>query len=165
MRWLIVICAGVTGILLLAEIGVVAGSRELYPDPFAQYEAIMPGQPSESVTAYPCHLYMDDASTAHCTFASKESPFDSVYVVYDHVVKSISFSVHPDSLHMRDLILCWGQPARLAPAPPLDSTHWKNLWWDNQRSALVALDRNSTYLQRIYYVSVHDKWESCIANR
>src|SRR5690348_2535700 len=73
-----------TVILCVAEGVMLAGSWQVPYDPFAPYEAIMPGQPSDALEHYPCNIYRDDASTIYCTFTLKEGPFNSVSVQYDH---------------------------------------------------------------------------------
>lgn len=165
MPRLIMICVGLTGIFFAAGAVALAGSRQAYHDPFAPYEAIMPGQPSEMLKAYPCNIYRDDVATQHCTFSLKEGPFDSVHVIFDHdAIKWIGFNVRQGSLHLSDLVLCWGKPASVKQNFPDDFTEWAEVHWSKQGYVVIAADWRDAhpgYHLPIYYISKTDKWQPC----
>ncbi|MHB8625804.1 MAG: hypothetical protein ACYDBJ_01555 [Aggregatilineales bacterium] len=161
---IVLICVGLVGILSVIEIVVLAGSRRAYDDPFAPYAAIMPGQPSAALEQYPCNIYIDDASTAHCTFALTDGPFDSVHVVYDEVIKWIDFTIHPGSLHLGDLIQCWGKLNSVMPNTAQFRRGFVDVNWDQQRYAAVVAGRYDTrpnFLLAIRDVSIAGQWQPC----
>jgi hypothetical protein len=152
-----------TIILSLVAGAVLAGTRQALHNPFAAYEAIMPGQPSANLENYPCNTYGDDTSTV-CTFSLKEGSFRSVAVGYDHTIKWISFTVRSGRLYLSDLILCWGRPTGVVPSNRLYEIGRTDLHWGMQRFANFIADQNDTrlsYLLPIYYVSIAGEWKSC----
>src|SRR6185369_7261679 len=74
---------------------VLAGSRQAYHDPFAPYEGVMPGQPSEMLKTYACNAFRDNAPTANCMVALKDGPFSSVQAAYDYTIQRMDFTVRP----------------------------------------------------------------------
>jgi hypothetical protein len=154
--WLIIVLSLVAGTVL-------AGTRQPLYDPFAAYEAIMPGQPSANLEKYPCDIYGDDTSTV-CTFSLKEGSFASVAIGYDHAIKWISFAVRSGKLYLSDLILCWGKPTSVVPDYSLHETRWRYLRWGKPPSATIIASQNDAdlgYLLPIYYVSISGEWKSC----
>ena len=164
MWWVVMICVRLTFILCMAESVVLAGTRQARHDPVAPYEAIMPGQPPDALERYPCNIYRRDASTVYCAFSPKDGPFSSVSVQYGHIIKRIAFVVRPDSLHLSDLILCWGAPISVGPQNSPDEIGWTDVEWGKQLYAEIAAGWNGarlSYLLPVYYVAIDSDWQTC----
>ena|SRR5258708_2634381 len=161
---IVMICVGLMGLLSGTEIVMLAGTRQPYRDPFTPYEAIMPGQPAEALQQYPCNLYRDETSTAHCTFALQEGPFDFVQVVYDHTITWIGFTVHPGNLYLGDLIQCWGKFSSIELDNPKFRTPYADVFWGQQKNATIFADRHGTHLSfllPIHSVSIAGEYQKC----
>ena len=102
-------------IIIALEMSLLGGmqlvfARE-YLDPFAPFEAIMPGQPSGALSQYSCRIeqtpkLIDDLSI--CRIYPGEGPFYQIVVVFDHRILRIVFKT--ERLRVGDLIQRWGRP-------------------------------------------------------
>jgi hypothetical protein len=120
MRRLVMISIFLITTLSTLEIVARAVGRLIYQDPFAPYQAIMPGEPSSALEHYPCQRReggMTGTQTTFCTFIPGEGPFDFVTIEYEYngVIKQIGFSVQRNRLYLGDLLPCWGKPISLEP--------------------------------------------------
>jgi hypothetical protein len=83
-------------------------------DPFASYDAIMPGQPMTAVAHYSCtgsYLPLETAYREfYCQIRPSNGPFLSVSIVgQDDMIQALSFTVK--GLRVGDLIQRWGRPS------------------------------------------------------
>jgi VCBS repeat-containing protein len=135
--------------------GVLAGAELIfpggYPDPFAAYDAIMPGQPSVALSDYACHTQYtpDTASQTICHIRSEDDLFRLVTVtVEDNTIRQLSFYIR--GLQVVDVIRHWGPP----------TTHnWEGrsyiLHWGNSMFAFVLPQGGRfTYQWRVQLVSI-----------
>jgi hypothetical protein len=160
------IAVGLTATLFTVGVVVLAGSRQAYRDPFAPYEAIMPGHSSETLKQYPCVTWTDAATTRPCNIALKEDHFDYVQVDYDdHIITQLAFIVHSGSLRLSDLILCWGWPTSVKPSYPVyEGLGWTEVHWSKQLYAIIladSFDLHLNYFLPIYNIVIADKLPSC----
>ena len=111
---LAVMAVPVTLIFFAAQAVVLAGTRLAhpgdYPDLFAPYEAVMPGQ-LVTYSDYPCDRQATDhyLRTILCEIDSGSGPFISVSsnIFQDRFVRTVFVA---DDLHVGDVIWHWGRP-------------------------------------------------------
>lgn len=105
-------------ILVLAAIELAGlGAMRLvypggYPDPFAPYAAIMPGQPSAVLSHYPCHFEKQLERSFEpilCRIRPKDGVFSEVVAHFQNDrIWQVEFK--PEGLRVGDLVLHWGIP-------------------------------------------------------
>lgn len=139
MGRVIMMCVGLIVTIFAGANLMLAGTRHPYRDPFAEYETIRPGQLAINLDHYPCFLYRDESSTAHCDFTLKRGPVESVKVTYDRTVKWILFTFRPDNVRLGDLVLSWGKPTRIDSTYPSTVSSWIIVHWGSQRYAMIAI--------------------------
>jgi len=103
--------------LLALELVVLGGTQVVYakryPDPFAPYEAIAPGQPVGALQSYYCRWQeqMMKFMMVYCEIAPHEGPFGKVMVfasLREAEIQQLTFVAH--ELYLGDLMLHWGYP-------------------------------------------------------
>jgi hypothetical protein len=119
-------------ILILAMVGLVevVVARQVnsdpYPDLFAAYDAIMPGQTSAALSQYPCHFEkgQHDSEPTLCRIQPEDGIFSEVMVTFqsDDRIREVTFK--PQVLRVGDLILRWG-----LPDIPTESREYVYLRW------------------------------------
>jgi hypothetical protein len=98
------------GILAVGLVGWAAAVRlnVQFPDPFAAYTDIFPGQPRSAVIA---RGFSCQSSPQYCTAAPADGPFFLVAVTLaNDSVRRLDFTVRQNTLVMGDLPLAWGRP-------------------------------------------------------
>jgi hypothetical protein len=119
-----------TLIFLAAQVAALAGSRLAYPedyaDPFAPYEAIMPGQlvaPGD----YACDPPASDLSnqSVRCELRADSSHFGSVSAtILGRRFIQISFRGH--DLYIGDVVSRWGRPDMISRTDQYFYVLWNN---------------------------------------
>jgi len=105
-----------TPALFAVELTVLGGMRLAntgeYPDPFAPYEAIMPGQPVAALEQYPCQFEkaLDrEPEPSFCRIRPGEGVFSEVIVLfYNDKIWQVVFKT--EVLRVGDLVQRWGYP-------------------------------------------------------
>jgi hypothetical protein len=109
-----------------AMVGVLAGTILIYPggypDPFAPYDAIMPGQPIAALDDYswcdPKHRSLAYNSITICP------PFEIVVAKFDSdTIQSVWF--HTETLQVVDLVRHWGTPDSVHGEPERFTLCWR----------------------------------------
>src|SRR5690242_12077657 len=94
---------------------VLMTTRRTYRDPFAPYEALMPGQSINGLRDYPCRLRITQVKNSdfrgvdYCRFEANYGVFGEVTLnINDNIITQITASnIQPDALSLGDLVLCW----------------------------------------------------------
>jgi hypothetical protein len=125
---LVVLFALVNG---AAKLGGTLGTQ---PDPFAVYKAILPGEPSNALASYPCHLEGTPYHTI-CEITAGEELFQTIMVTFqDGRIQDLLFR-GGDSYKVGDLVLRWGTPDTIEKREESFL-----LQWESGVSAIVASD-------------------------
>lgn len=139
MRWLTMMGVSFTLTLFVAEMAVVSGMRLAYraeyPDPFAPYEMLMPGQPVTADSYRLCPPYVVpfmEGYMAQCHINPTDvSPFEWVIASVDNdYFQKIKF--HAEGLSVGDLVRRWGRPAFVA-----GNEHYFYVRWEQGLFAIV----------------------------
>jgi hypothetical protein len=127
---LVVMVAPLSLIFFAAQAMVLAGTRLAYPgesaDPFAPYEAIMPGQ-LVALSNYPCDpsttdLYLQNVL---CEIHPDSGPFVSVSShIFNRRFVQTSFSSH--DLSIGDVVSRWGRPDAITTTDGFFYVLWNN---------------------------------------
>ncbi len=143
-----------TPALFVVELTVLGGTglanTRGYPDPFAPYEAIMPGQPTTALEHYPCQferVYAMETEPTVCRLRLNERIFDEVIVqFYGDKIWQVVFK--PEGLHFGELVQRWGFPDIDAIYPHSVYMHWGETVY----ATISPIDtrRRSSYLLPVY---------------
>lgn len=125
----------VRGLLFLsfAQLAVVGGMRLIsagdYSDPFAPYEAMMPGQPAQiPATCSPHLIYGASALEAICFTDCDECAIGSaIAAIYEGRIRDVWF--YADKLYVGDVVQHWGWPDRIVK----DYLYYYLLWDNGMR--------------------------------
>jgi hypothetical protein len=105
-----------TPALFVVELTVFAGTRLVHTggdsDPFAPYEAIMPGQPTTALEQYPCQFERAselDTDATVCRIRPGEGIFSQVIVLF-HGDRIWQVVFKMEGLRVGDLVQRWGYP-------------------------------------------------------
>jgi hypothetical protein len=83
-------------------------------DPFAPYDAIMPGQSSAVLNDFPCKFYSDSLvqyAPTLCTIRAAQGDIKNVMILVDDQISQVSYvSFISESLRYGDLVRHWGRP-------------------------------------------------------
>jgi hypothetical protein len=169
MRRLVLIC----GILLttLSTLEVVARvvGRLTYQDPFAPYQAIMPGEPSSALERYSCKPWADETTSTRpvfCQIIPNAGPFDVVFIDYEYngVIRQIGFSVQRNRLNLGDLLACWGKPTSFEPEDSDFEMGNIDMHWGKRVYAVfdgIRYGARLNYFVPIEYVSIEGAGVTC----
>lgn len=158
MRTLVRLTILLTTLFFVGQVALTTvGKFSLYPDPFVQYRAIMPGQPSNTLQRYPCRWRPQSGNgeqLAYCQFAPEIGPFSIVTVEYDDVIRRIGFVVRPGRLYLGDLMQCWGHPTGVEP----DASHFAegliDIYWGKQTYAQIEASQSHYRARLAYFVAI-----------
>ncbi len=117
---------------------------EEQPNPFADYEAIMPGQSTQALTPYACQypstVYAVISTITQCHITLIGEPFSAVTVIFGNgQIQQLLFTVN-DALNTGDLAGQWGRPDVIEKS---DIAFL--LTWDEGISAIATLDTTFDY--------------------
>lgn len=137
--------------LFVSELTLLEWIRVAYPgghpDPFAPYEAIMPGHWAGETEDNSCDLrmiYGGYVETVYCDIDYIESPFISVYSsVYEGRIIQTFFGAN--DLYFGDMLRHWGRPNAV-----LNGEHYSVAFWDNQ--GLYAIIDSGMPIERLSYM-------------
>jgi len=157
------------GILIIGQMAARGGARLTYKDPFAPYQAIMPGQLANVLERYACDPPFTDktsADTTSCLFKPEGGPIIVIFVQYDHIIRRIGFSVRQGNLHLVDLTQCWGRPTGLVPDVSAYEMGLLDVHWGKQ--LYIVFDAvqygdagRLNYALPISYISIEGHSVSC----
>jgi hypothetical protein len=137
---LAVIFVPVTLIFFVAQMAVLGASREVYsgeyPDPFALYEGMMPGEWLEPGNP-PCELHPEtgiQGTAFYCVLHSRDrEPIVSVSSnIFDHRFAHTVFVA--DDLYVGDIVRHWGQPDMVER---VDYRSFNLIWTDQELMGFV----------------------------
>jgi hypothetical protein len=83
------------------------------PNPFADYEGILPGQPRSALGAmrFSCNINDVSDQSEYCTRAPADGPFSLIGVtVSNGVINRVEFSLRASALTVGNMALLWGRP-------------------------------------------------------
>lgn len=149
MRWLVLRCVPLTLIFFAAQVGVLIWLQLVYPgeyaDPFAPYEAMMPGQVITPEAA-PCIYRIEYRMTPMtiCRLQPSDGVFASVIaIIRGNRVNATYFIAN--KLYLGDIVRQWGKPDSIGKLGP-------NLIvsWDNQ--ALSGTIRPAMKIERFNFM-------------
>jgi hypothetical protein len=135
------------GVVIVTLTGTALIFPDGYPDPFAPYDAIMPGQSIKALENYPrCHLspvifiYGIPGTQSACRIPLVDAPFYMIDVTADKdTIQSLWFGA--EHLQVVDLVREWGTPDSVY------KSQWQyTLCWRKQRVfAVTAAAKRFTY--------------------
>jgi hypothetical protein len=118
MRRLVIIVIGLTLMLFVIQTAVLVAARIIYgndyPNPFARYATIMPGQSMDIFTPNWCSSYEEYVVEVNmiriCHTYPDEAPVSSIRIyIRDHLIQNLTFQVK--GLYIGDLVMLWGHPS------------------------------------------------------
>ncbi|MEO8391958.1 MAG: hypothetical protein ABI700_03105 [Chloroflexota bacterium] len=153
-----------TAVMFCGKVAVLTVARLTYRDPFASYQAIMPGQSVDAIKDYPCPLHVETVNRVEkgwCQFDSDKGVFDQVSMVeHKHIITWILFHIRSEDLRLGDLILCWGKPIDIVRNFHREILSY-DMYWSNQAHARVVDHMSSRQLDfslPVTDVSIERQW-------
>jgi hypothetical protein len=141
--------------LFAVQLTILGGTRLVYAggysDPFAPYEAIMPGQPTRALESYRCQFeraYELETEATICRIYPDNSIFSQVSVLF-HGDRIWQVVFKPEGLSFGYLVQRWGSPDDIAAS----NRHSINLIWDNSVYAVLSsidTGKRVNYLLPVY---------------
>jgi hypothetical protein len=116
-------------VVLIVVGGVDVLHADDYVDPFAEYNALMPGQPATAIAGFACsklyhHAYEYDPIT-YCQIRPKDGPIVLISVSSrEDKIQRISFSMN--GMEFGDLVMRWGRPNDIK----LSKRYYFGIWKD-----------------------------------
>jgi hypothetical protein len=121
--------------------GLALIAPQSYPNPFASYEAIMPGQPVSALRDFQCvpQYVPEYLKMSVCVIFPQDNHFQVITVTSrNQVITKIDFNVR--RLRVADLISRWGNPDNI-----VKTRRDYVLRWNSGASASVQLGQRFTY--------------------
>jgi hypothetical protein len=123
-------------------------------DPFADYEAILPGQIRHALNAYEFTCNAVDAryaQTNYCIYKPTTGTFSLVEVLIDQddKITEVDFTLRDSLFRVGDLMLLWGKPS-IHPHPTSI-----NFIWTNGAGATTQYSRHISFsldVQKVYFM-------------
>jgi hypothetical protein len=127
-----------------------------YPDPFAHYAELLPGQPAAVLDTFACRREYPPPSldTYLCGIHPEDALiFSRIQVlIYNDRIARITF--YGSGLQVVDLIQHFGRPSSIT----VEEEHYI-LWWEDGTYALIPITaRRYTYQLRVLFVTVKANW-------
>jgi hypothetical protein len=102
--------------MVVGVVGWVIPIRQIYQpsNAFADYAAILPGQPHSAVVGmnFSCNSSNRSGTSDYCTRAPADGPFSLVSVTLSNgIISRVSFTVRDNRVAIGDLALLWGRPS------------------------------------------------------
>ena len=133
-------------VLLGVELALLAAAHLLSTgqplDPFAPYEAIMPGQPSAELSRFRCVIEKDSQGTNICRIHFDGGIFSDVILFSSTEDRITEVTFMANGLRIGDLVDYWGYP---------EINHYKNFYilsWQKQgaRTIIASNSRKWSFL-------------------
>jgi hypothetical protein len=107
--WLVMLGSSVVATLILVAAAVTYPNG--YPDPFAPYEELRPGQSTEVLEKFDCRVMDSDYGppNSRCAITPNDNIFERIEVIsWDERLRYVVF--YGETLQVVDLVRRWGKP-------------------------------------------------------
>jgi hypothetical protein len=138
-------------ITLTVLAGTALAYPDGYPDPFAPYDEVMPGQPAKALEVYPCvsHVSLHGEGQHNlCYIWPEEAIFRSITAtVCNEIILDLTFNVK--NVQIVDLVELWGRPDTIDEVPRA-----YRLRWDEGIYAVSSATERFTFQSFVVLVSI-----------